>query len=125
MTDTMVNIAVLGASDNPARYSYLALKELDKRGYKNLFPIHPQKEEIQGIKVYPGLEKLPVRVHTLSLYMGPERLNQVVDAMIKARPKRVIFNPGTESAPVKEKLENNGIDCSYDCTLVMLRTKSF
>ena len=125
MTDTMANIAVLGASDNPARYSYLALKELFKSGYKNLFPIHPKKEKIQGIKVYSDIEEVPVRVHTLSLYMGPERLAKVVDSVIKAKPRRVIFNPGTESAPVKEKLEHNGIECSYACTLVMLRTKSF
>lgn len=125
MTDTMANIAVLGASDNPSRYSYIALKELLKRGYKNLFPIHPKKTEISGLQVYSKVHSLPVRLHTASLYMGPSRFSTVIDEVIDAKPRRVIFNPGTEDSEHKDKLEQNGIECLDACTLVMLRTKLF
>ena len=47
------------------------------------------------------------------------------DALIAARPARVIFNPGTENPELEEKLAAAGIATVRACTLVLLRTGQF
>ena len=49
----------------------------------------------------------------------------VLDSLIEATPRRVIFNPGRECPEAKEKLEAAGIETEEACTLVLLRTGSF
>jgi hypothetical protein len=44
--------------------------------------------------------------------------------IIEARPKRVIFNPGTEN-PEFYQLELNDIKAEVACTLVLLSTNQY
>ena len=52
----------------------------------------------------------------------PESLG---DAIVRLKPKRVIFNPGAESPALRKKLEAAGIRVLWECTLVLLRTRQF
>jgi len=117
-------VVVLGASPKPTRYAYQALRLLDDLGYRVL-PVHPAIEEIDGIRVVPHLDAIAEPVHTLTLYVGPERSQTLIPAILELGPGRVIMNPGTESLELEEALQQAGIPCERACTLVLLRTGQF
>lgn len=118
------NVAILGASDNPERYAHKALKMLQEYGHK-VFLVNPHIDKIEDLNVSPSLTALPEKIDTLTLYINPQRLTPYLDQIKKLRPKRVIFNPGTESPEIKEELSKAGIQTTEACTLVLLRTKQF
>jgi len=117
-------VAVLGASRKPARYSNQALRLLKSGGYR-VIPVHPQIAEIEGIAVSPTLCMISDKVHTLTLYVGPERSRGMMQDIVDLNPARVIFNPGTESRELEHTLRSHYIECIHGCTLVMLRTGQF
>jgi predicted CoA-binding protein len=117
-------VVVLGASPKPSRYSNQAVRLLRAKGYR-VTPVHPKAERIEGLAAARALEEIRDPIHTLTLYVGPQRMARLVDAVIAVRPARVIFNPGTEWAELERRLDGAGIPWLHACTLVMLRTRSF
>ena len=105
-------VAVLGASHNPDRYSNMAVRRLRDVGH-NVIPVAKSLGDI----VDP--------VDTLTLYVGPQRSLPMIDAILRLTPKRVIFNPGTESAELAAALDRANIPHVEACTLVMLQTGQF
>lgn len=120
---TTQTVAVLGASENPGRYSHQALLLLAEHGHRVL-PVHPALTTIAGHTVYKDLSALPP-VDTLTLYVGAARLPALSDEIVRLRPGRVIFNPGTESPALQAALDAAGITWMEACTLVLLRTGQF
>ena len=116
-----MKVAILGASPKPERYSHQAQLLLTEHGHE-VFPVSPTGREILGVS---GMTSVPSGMDTVTLYLGPDRLMPVLDSLIKAAPRRVIFNPGTESPEAKAKLEEAGIETEEACSLVLLRTGSF
>lgn len=117
-------VVVLGASPKPVRYSNRAVRMLKDGGYR-VIPVHPAIAEIEGLPVTHKLHAITERVHTLTLYVGPERSRRLIDAIIRLGPLRVIFNPGTESDELESRLQSCHIECLHACTLVMLRSGNF
>jgi predicted CoA-binding protein len=117
-------VVVLGASNQPERYSYLAVQMLQEHGH-TVIPVHPALSEILGLPVVAELGKITQPVDTLTLYLGPERLEKLIPVLVKLKPGRVIFNPGTESASVQSALDAASIPWLEACTLVLLRTGQF
>jgi len=118
------NVVVLGASNKPNRYSNKAVRMLKRDGYRVL-PVHPRFPEVEGVPVFASLDQVHVPVDTLTLYLSPPRLAPLIEAIVALKPGRVIFNPGTESMPLAQRLEEAGIPYHYACTLVMLQSKQF
>jgi len=117
-------VAVLGASDDPARMSNVALHRLAAAGHA-VVPVNPNLERIDGATVAPSLADVPQPLDTITVYLRPELAEPLADAMIAARPRRVIFNPGAESPALRARLEAAGIRTQWDCTLVLLRTHRY
>jgi predicted CoA-binding protein len=118
------HIVVLGASNKPLRYSNQAIRLLLEKGYR-VTPVHPRIELIEGLLVAPDLQVVQQPVDTLTLYVGPARMKPMIESVISLKPARVIFNPGTESQALKQRLEHAGIHWLEACTLVMLRIGTF
>lgn len=118
------HVVVLGASPKPARYANQAVRLLLEHGYR-VTPVHPRFGEIEGLRVANRLDQVPQPVHTLTLYVGPERLEPQIPELLALRPGRVIFNPGTECPAFQQALDQAGIEWFEACTLVLLRTKQF
>ena len=118
------NVAILGASDDKERYSNKALHMLLE--YKHqVFPIHPKITEISGCSVFKSLDEVTAKIHTLTIYVRPELSSPLKDSILKMRPERVIFNPGTENTQLAIDLQSHGIKTENACTLVLLRTGQF
>ena len=118
------HVAVLGASPKPARYANQAIRLLQQQDYR-ITPIHPRFETIEGLTVRHRLDEIQDPVDTLTLYVGPQLLDPLVEDIVRLRPGRVIFNPGTESPRVRQRLDEAGIEWLEACTLVMLKTSQF
>lgn len=118
------HVAVLGATPKPERYANQAVRLLLEKGYR-VTPIHPKIREIEGLPVAASIELVEEPIDTLTLYVGPARLEPLSAQILAARPGRVIFNPGTESRPLQTALDAAGIPWEEACTLVLLRTGQF
>ena len=117
-------VAVLGASHKSERYSNQAVRLLKEYGHE-VIPVTPGHREIEDLPVSPELKSITQPVDTLTLYVGPDRGQQLLDEIIALKPGRVIFNPGTESMDMEKALTQAGIPWQHACTLVLLRTGQF
>lgn len=119
-----MNVAVLGASNKPERYSYQAVRLLREKGHTP-YPVHPALTEVDGLRVWPSLRLIPDPVDTLTVYLSPERQALIAEEMLAYPVRRVIFNPGTENPDLAERLRQQGKTVVHACTLVLLRTEQF
>lgn len=119
-----MNVAVIGASKKPDRYSFKAVMLLKEKGHSP-YPVHPAIQAIEGIPVFPSLCQIPVQLDVVTLYLRSSNQERVAEEIIQSRPKRVIFNPGTENPPLAERLRMVGIEALDACTLVLLKTGQF
>ncbi len=119
-----MNVAIIGASDKPERYSYMAFKQLTEKGH-TVFLVHQRLKEIEGVKVYPSISDITDAIDTVTLYVSADISSSLTDAILAKKPRRIIFNPGAENPEFMATLQAKGIVGVEACTLVMLRTKQF
>jgi predicted CoA-binding protein len=119
-----INVAVLGASAKPDRYSNQAVKLLSKNGYK-VIPVHPSGVSVNGITTIKHLSEINVPIHTLCIYVNSSLSSSLKNEILKLSPKRIIFNPGTENGELEKICKDNNMLVEKACTLVLLKTNSF
>ena len=117
-------VAVLGASPKEDRYSYKAVKMLRDHGHTPI-PVHPAGHDVLGIPGLRSLDEISQSIDTLTMYVGAQISDGELDRILKLKPRRVIFNPGSENETLAEKLRVAGIEVVFACTLVMLQTDQF
>jgi uncharacterized protein len=114
---------VLGASQNPQRYSYLALQRLAAH-QQPAVAIGAKKGQVGETMI--ETEKKPFEdIDTVTLYLNPVRQKDYYDYILSLQPKRIIFNPGAENDELAELAEQKGIKVQEACTLVLLSTGQF
>lgn len=114
---------VLGASTNPARYSYLAVNLLREHNEK-VRAVGRRAGLVGDVEIRDGMP-IFYDVETITLYIGPKNQPEFYDYIFDLNPKRVIFNPGTENPELMEKLRMSGIAYETACTLVLLNTGQY
>ncbi|MEM9687155.1 MAG: CoA-binding protein [Bacteroidota bacterium] len=114
---------VLGASLKPDRYSNIAVRRL-KSANKKVVAFGMQKGEISGIEIDTELKHYE-HIDTITLYLNPYRQKIYYNYIISLRPKRVIFNPGTENPELYQLLTEHNIAFEVGCTLVLLATDQY
>lgn len=114
---------VIGATTNTDRYAFKAISLLVEKGH-TVVAIGQNTGEVAGVKIQT--KALPIKnIDTITLYINPIRQKEYYNYIIKAHPKRVIFNPGTENPEFLQLLESNGIKVEVACTLVLLTTHQY
>jgi predicted CoA-binding protein len=121
---TSQRVVIVGASDKPDRYAHQAQMLLQLHGHE-VVPVHPKLAEIAGVPVVADLSGIPGAVDTVTLYVGPAISAGLADKLVGLKPRRVIFNPGTENAELAAKLQAAGISTEQACTLVLLQSGQF
>lgn len=114
---------VLGASDNPQRYSYLAVKRL--RGSGHPVTAIGRKSVTVGDVAIETDKKAFTGVDTVTLYLSPVSQEEYYDYILSLHPKRIIFNPGAENPELEALARANGIEPLEACTLVLLSTGQY
>lgn len=125
MEESGKKTVIIGATDNPGRYAFLAAGMLKESGHP-IVPMSIHAGEVQGQKMLDLNEKIPVEgVHTVTMYINPSHQEEWEDYLLSLNPKRVIFNPGSENQGFRGRLEKAGVEPVEACTLVLLRTNQF
>ena len=109
---------VLGASENPARYSNMAIQRLRRHGHP-VVGVGLRAGSVDGVEIQTGQPTVE-DVDTITLYMNPKNQEPYYDYILGLKPKRIIFNPGTENMVLQHLAEEQGIETDMACTLVML-----
>jgi predicted CoA-binding protein len=114
---------VLGASDNPSRYSYLALKSLQAKGH-DVTAIGKRRTRVGKTDIETEPKNIE-GLDTVTLYLNPPNQKQYYDYIISLKPKRIIFNPGAENEELAAMAREQGIFPQEACTLVLLSTGQY
>ncbi|KRO89684.1 MAG: CoA-binding protein [Cryomorphaceae bacterium BACL29 MAG-121220-bin8] len=114
---------VLGVSSNPDRYSNMAVRRLASNEFE-VIAIGLKHGKINEINIENNLIEFK-DVHTVTLYLNQKRQKEYYSYIISLKPKRVIFNPGTENSEFYKLLEKESIGYMEACTLVLLSTNQY
>jgi uncharacterized protein len=114
---------VLGASDNPSRYSYLAIRRLRKFGHP-VVAIGRKNTTVEDVPVDKEKKQFE-KVDTITLYLNPFHQKEYYDYILSLKPNRIIFNPGAENDELASLALKNNIQPVEACTLVLLSTGQY
>ena len=114
---------VLGASDNPSRYSYLAIQRLRRHRY-SVVAIGRKLTQVADVIVEKEKKHFD-GIDTVTLYLNQQHQKEYYNYIFSLKPKRIIFNPGAENAELAELATQKGILPLEACTLVMLSTNQY
>jgi predicted CoA-binding protein len=80
-------IALVGASQNPARPSFIVLKYLLLRGY-DVIPINPglAGKDILGARVYGSLKEIPRPVDMVEIFRNSQAAGPITDEALSLEP---------------------------------------
>ena len=113
----------MGASDNPSRYSYLAINRLREEGHPVL-AIGSHKATVGDVEIDTSMQNYN-QVDTVTMYLNPNNQKGYYQYLLSLKPRRIIFNPGAENPELEELARKNGIKVQEACTLVLLSTGQF
>lgn len=119
----MKKTLVFGASLKLERYSNIAIKRLREHSFETV-AFGLRAGNVDGVEIKTHLNDFQ-DVHTITLYMNPQRQIAYYEAIMDLKPKRVIFNPGTENTEFYELLKKSNIEVQVACTLVLLATGQY
>jgi hypothetical protein len=114
---------VLGASTKPERYACKAIAMLVEKGH-SVIAIGQNQGEVSGVSI--RTKNIPLKnIDTITLYLNPVRQRDYYNYIVDTKPKRVLFNPGTENPEFYQLLKSNNIKVEVACTLVLLTTNQY
>ncbi|MEM0932645.1 MAG: CoA-binding protein [Bacteroidota bacterium] len=119
----MVKTLVFGASLNPDRYSNMAIHRLVRNRIETeAFGL--RSGLVSDVQIKDKLDDFQ-NIDTVTLYLNPQNQKKYYQSILDLRPRRVIFNPGTENLEFQEILEKAAIEVEVACTLVLLTTGQY
>lgn len=100
------SVAIIGASDDPARISGRPVRYLREGGFKGpIFPVNPKRTLVQGLKAYPSVSALPevpdVALVAVSAELTPGAVRECAQRGVKAA---VLFSAGYAETSAEGRL---------------------
>ena len=114
----MKKTLIIGASPDPSRYAYKAAHMLTRFNHE-IINVGIKRGEVAGVQIEAPRE-IYKDIDTITLYIGPDLQPGYYDYILETKPKRVIFNPGTENYEFEKMLDKHNIEPVEACTLVLL-----
>ena len=106
-------VAVVGASDNPGKYSNEVARYLMKHGYR-VFPVNPTEEEVLGEHAYDTVEEVPERVDVVDVFLSPEKTPEIAEDAVRAGAKVLWLQEGIENPEARRVAEEGGLQYVED-----------
>lgn len=114
---------VIGASEKEERYSNKAIHALRNHNHP-VKAIGLRKGKVLEVD-FDKEKKQFDNIDTVTLYVGPQNQPEYYDYIVGLKPRRVIFNPGTENQELYDILKEKNIESEVACTLVLLSTNQY
>lgn len=108
--DKNKKIAIVGASNDPKKYGYKIIKHLSEKGFKNLYPINPNEQEILNFKVYSSLRNLSQKPDIINFVVPPNVTLNVLNEIKELGWDNVWFQPGSFDEQVIDKAKELGLN---------------
>lgn len=125
MNTISLKTVIIGASPNPDRVAFQAAGMLKAHGHE-FIPVGIKEGEVLGQKILKQSQLNEIKeVHTVTLYVRADLQPAWYEDLLSLKPKRIIFNPGTENPEFEKLAEENGIEATEACTLVLLSTGQY
>jgi predicted CoA-binding protein len=106
------SIALVGASQNPARPSWIVTKYLLERGY-DVIPVNPglAGQELLGKRVYRSLKDIPHPVDMVEIFRNSEAAGPITDEALALdpRPRVIWMQLSVRNDAAAAKAEKEGI----------------
>jgi len=111
LLDTAKTVAIIGASDNPARASYFVLRYLRTHGYE-VWPVNPSHAVIDGLRCYLSLTEV-VREKgipdVVDVFRRPDALPAVVEEAVAVGAKAIWFQYGVVNEVAIKRADEAGL----------------
>lgn len=116
-------VLILGASTTETRYSNMAANRLVEQGHRIIL-VGNSRGEVAGCEI---LKEPPtgVKIDSITMYLNPSHQKHYYDYILRVKPDRIIFNPGTENEVLEKMAHAAGIKTEHACTLVLIATHAF
>ncbi|HLF16483.1 MAG TPA: CoA-binding protein [Candidatus Thermoplasmatota archaeon] len=111
-------IAMVGASDNPARDSNRVFRYLRGHGYEVL-PVNPVIPAVEGVATVPDLKAAAVhwkgqRIDIVDVFRAPEQVGPIVDDAVAVGAKAIWFQLGVVNPEAIAKAVRSGLEVVVD-----------
>ena len=110
--------AIVGATSNTKKYGYEIFKNLKSRGYE-VYPVNPNLEELEGVKYYPTLADIPVKVDVVDFVVPPEVTEVTLQKCKRLGLNRIWLQPGSESEAAIAYCHENNLKVVHDVCVML------
>lgn len=110
--------AVVGATDNPDKYGNRIVKNLRDRGYE-VYPVNPKLEEVEGLKCYPSIAEIPVRVDVVDFVVPPKSTEEILTQCKELGLDRIWLQPGSESEAAIAFCQDNNLKVVHSVCVML------
>ncbi len=117
------SLAIVGATDNPAKYGYVIYRDLKRKGF-TIFPVNRNRETVDGDTAFSSLADIPTPPTVVNIVVPPEETLQVLQNCLELDLMNVWLQPGTESAANLTFLQERHFNyLANACIMVQSRLK--
>jgi uncharacterized protein len=109
-------VAVVGASNDPARPSYFVLRYLKTHGY-TVWPVNPRYKEVDGADCYQSLSAVARTQGVpdiVDVFRRPEALPAIVEEALAIGAKAIWFQYGVVNKSAIERADRAGLNVVVD-----------
>ena len=101
-----MNIAVVGASNNPEKYGYRIVRHLLEEGH-TVFPINLREKTILGLPVFRRLADIEKKIDIVDVVVPPKTTLKIIHQAMKLGGVHIWIQPGAESDEVIQHLNTH------------------
>lgn len=121
LSEPDTTVAVVGATDNPAKYGYVIYRDLKRKGY-TVFPVNPHRAQVDGDRAFPSLRDLPDKPTIVNVVVPPRTALEVLKVCRELGLDNVWLQPGAESPEALAYLQQHGFNyLANACIMVQSR----
>ncbi len=110
--------AVVGATDDTQKYGHKIFQNLKNRDYE-VYPVNPRLKELEGIKCYPNLTGIPVKVDVVDFVVPPQVTEVILKECKRLELDRIWLQPGSESEAAIAFCHQNNLKVVHDVCVMM------
>ena len=118
LDDPSTSIAVVGATDDPAKYGGVVYRRMKGLGYR-VFAVNPNRESVDGDPAYPDLASLPETPTLVNFVVPPSVGAAVAEEAMGLGYTSLWFQPGAESDRLTRRLRDAGAEVLTDACIMV------
>jgi predicted CoA-binding protein len=101
-------VAVVGASNDPEKYSHEVGSHLKEQGYR-IIPVNPTEEEVLGERAYDTVDQIPEEVDVVEVFLPAEKTPQIAQDAVRAGARVLWLQEGVENQEARQIAEEGGL----------------